>query len=664
MAVYELQGPDGTIYEVDAPSVEQALQAFQQFTPSQGPQRNDDGTYGQPPADMFLDPRTGGMTSRELLRNNVDASAVGSLAGGLMQGTGFGFGDEVQGLLGYLEGGSDMANLRREQARATLEAQRDQQTVASIGGELAGGIGSSLAAAPALGLNTATTLGGRALQGAGLGTIEGALFGAGNGEGAQDRLTGAATTGAFGGLLGAAAPYALAGIRGALDPVFGVVASMRSAANPYRASRAIDTALTRSGRSAPAVQAEIDAALAAGQQYTVADALGNSGQRMLSGVARAPGDARQEITEFLMNRQGDQGRRIAGALDEGFNAAGGNTGRTANQVRTGLDDARGAEANTLYTAARDQAGAVNLTPAVEQIDMLLNRNPILGESALTRSEIGQRLLRIRGQMQAGGSQLINFDETMNLKQDLGNQIARLRRSGEKVPPELAQVYGAMDKALEDASPAYRAANDTFRQRSGVIDAIDTGAAMTSPRARVADNLATYGNMTPAQQAAARAGYVDPLIGRIENAAPGVNNARPLLSQGAQAEIGAMARDPQGLADFIRREQTMFETSSTALGGSRTADNLSDIQDVSAIDTGLIANLLTGRWGQAAQQLGGTALNAATGRNTATRDQIAQLLLSQDVGAALAPSMHRATQNIAQDRIIEALARNLQRQIGG
>lgn len=99
----------------------------------------------------------------------------------------------------------------------------------------------------------------------------------------------------------------------------------------------------------------------------IADALGNPGQRMLSGIARQPGNARTEITDFLTNRQTDQGRRIAGALDTGFNDPV-NVGRTAQQVRGGIETARDAAASQQYGAARANAGAVDVRPVIAAID--------------------------------------------------------------------------------------------------------------------------------------------------------------------------------------------------------------------------------------------------------------------------------------------------------
>ena len=44
----------------------------------------------------------------------------------------------------------------------------------------------------------------------------------------------------------------------------------------------------------------------------MADAMGNAGQRMLSTVARAPGEGRTAVVQALDARQGDQGRRLPG----------------------------------------------------------------------------------------------------------------------------------------------------------------------------------------------------------------------------------------------------------------------------------------------------------------------------------------------------------------
>ena len=659
----EVQLPDGTILEFpDNTSQDVMRNAIMSLQPATA-QKNPDGTYGQAPEGMIANPMTGQMTNRDLLGAQSEPSRAGAIAGGAMQGLGFGFGDEAMGLAGMIEGGPEMGTFRREQARGMLEAQEAASPWTYGGAQVAGAVGSSLAGGAAAGLQAAPTLAGRAVQGAGMGAVEGALYGAGMGEGMADRATGAATMGALGGLVGAAAPYAVQGVRTGFDrAVGGPIASMRTAPSQVRASQAVQTALDRSGKTVDDVTAALTAARTAGQpEYMIADALGNPGQRMLSGIARQPGNARTEITDFLTNRQTDQGRRIAGALDTGFNDPA-NVGRTAQQVTTRLEDARTAAANTAYPAARADAGPVNLQGPLEAIDGALRGVNSIdgGTTGLAETAVGRRLASLRGQLESGNYATINFDEVLETKQELGRAIAAITKRGESVPPAIGKVYGELDKALEASSNGYRAANDGFRQASRVIDAVDQGTTMAGARARVGDNLQTYGAMTPDQQAAARAGYIDPIIGKIENAAPGVNNARPLLSPGFQAEAGAMARNPQELADFIRREQTMFETGTQAMGGSRTADNLADIADAKGFDVGPILNILAGRFGPAAQQVAGKAGSALMGRNTATREEIARLLLSPDLQAALQPALRKQLAVGKQSQVVEALMRGLER----
>jgi hypothetical protein len=97
----------------------------------------------------------------------------------------------------------------------------------------------------------------------------------------------------------------------------------------------------------------------------------------------------------------------------------------------------------------------------------------------------------------------------------------------------------------------------------------------------------------------------------------------------------MAKDPALLNRQLRRETTMFETGSTALGGSRTADNLQDIADTSSFDVGMLSNLLMGRWGAAASQMA----PKLAGTNEATRGLMARALLSNDPKTALAAAVN-------------------------
>lgn len=139
------------------------------------PKPNPDGTYGQPPKGMFLNPITGQMTERDLLKGNVDLNAAEGAAAGFMQGYAMNAVDEAAGLVGRIQGGEEMGNFRREQARAGFEAAQEQQPAAYTGGVVAGAITSPVTKAmPAVN----TIRGGAAVAGA-----EGALSGFAGGEG-------------------------------------------------------------------------------------------------------------------------------------------------------------------------------------------------------------------------------------------------------------------------------------------------------------------------------------------------------------------------------------------------------------------------------------------------------------------------------------------------
>lgn len=150
MGVYEIQGPDGKVYEVEADSIEQAAQAFSDPGPS------------EPPEGMVMNPYTGQMTSRELLANTMDPSRAGSAAAGAYRGMSFATGDELQGALNAITPGPGTMGERyaygREYQRAVEDAARRDAGGAFTAGEIGGALATAL---------TPVGVGGRAAQAAG-----------------------------------------------------------------------------------------------------------------------------------------------------------------------------------------------------------------------------------------------------------------------------------------------------------------------------------------------------------------------------------------------------------------------------------------------------------------------------------------------------------------
>lgn len=517
--------------------------------------------------------------------------------------------------------------------RSGYKAGRDQyaeenpvaNTAATIGGAVYGGAATgnlalkgAQAVAPGLVNRIGSTFVGKMAGDAALGAGQGAATAYGHDE---DMGMGALV----GGAAGAVARPVMAAGGAALNSVGG----MLGIGNNARARTAVAEALARSGKSADDVVDDLTRAAADGQDvYTVADSLGNPGQRMLSGIVRSPGDERAAVVEALQRRQAGQGRRLQMALEEGFGAP-----QTAAQTEAALTALRSADANVNYGAARQAAGAVDPTAAISKADDFLGTAGSLPRTGIADDSVEGTVRRARALLTDGDSVISDFDTAFRTKVELDSMI---ERANPTVQRQLIPIRNELDKALESASGPYQAARDTFRRQSQDIEAANIGR-QAARAGRVEDNLSTFGQLArPEQQAAFRAGYVDPQIAAIQNTAgPMTNRARPLITDATQAEFPVFAQPgkaPQ-LMDRIGREQTMFETASSALGGSKTADNLADMMDVQSFDPSMLGAFASGGIKGAAIQGLTRAVQGVAGRNTQTRDLIAKALMTSSPQAA-------------------------------
>ena len=642
MAIFEVQGPDGKAYEVEAASMEAAAEAI--------------GSFGaMPKGGSSVNPE--GMADFQNRALTFGANAA--------QGMSFGLGDEasgaVAGIKSMLGGGDFLPAYRaeRDDARADMATISERYPNAATGGYLAGAAIPALTASPlATGESMLGTMGRSGL----LGMTEGALQGAGNADGRG--IVGETIKGGLVGLgAGIAAPAVIGAATLAKRGVFEGLPQMFGKASQTKANRAIADALMRSGKTAPDVDALIAAATRDGQpEFRLMDALGLPGQRAANGLTRAGGAPGDEVAEFLSTRQSGQGERVGSFVEDAFDVK----GTTAAKTQTGLIDARSTAADAAYDAARGNAAPVNLNDTIDVIDTLTKRDPILGESALADTVIGKRLKALRAQMTNGDQQLIDFDSVLNIKQDMFTTMEALRKSGKTVPKELSDVYGALDAALEGSSDMYRTANDGFRSASKVIDAVDEGAMMAT-RGRAADNVPRFGAMAAAEQGAARTGYGDRLLMELGNMKyPSTNRALITGSEKRTAEAAAMATDPQLYSSRIARERTMWDTQDKALKGSQTANNQADMAAMDGISGEVMqagkaaANL---QFGDMVQKVAGALGPILKGQNEPTRMLIAQALMSSNAGQVLAPAIAQATKSAGVRRILEALLRQPMREGG-
>lgn len=685
MATFEIQGPNGKTYEVEAPDMESAVAALGQMA-SASPKpdanlRNPDGTYGQTPEGFVLNPTTGQMEDMRSPNNpNIPTGRGTALALGAGQGLGFGSLDEVvAGGRAAIGGGYDyeLGRMREAERRA-----KEENPGYYYGGLVPGAVASSVSAGKALGVNPqGANLLGTSARGAAIGGGEGALWGALSGEGgAANRGREAVVNALMGAGVGAAAPSVIGsmawGGRKAADLVGGGIDATIGRANQGRANRSVMDMMRKAGVSVDQATDDVARAAQEGQpEFRLMDAAGIAGQRRASGITRSGGDGAEEIAQFLRQRQVDQADRVGGFVDDAFGLG----GKTAAQRTSILTAARKTAADTAYEAARGNAVPVDVRGALSVID---DRIGGMQGSGVTGDGIDAALSRYRSRLAARNPassaipgqgadttktavELSDFNRVLGVKQEVQDAVGAAVRAGRNNEArELGKLVNALDQALEEASPLYRSANDEFARSSRVIDAVDEGAGMASRGRRAGDTVPRFQGMTPDEQAAARAGYGDKAMARIEaNTAPSANVAKPFTSTKATTEADAMTVDPRLFRDRLAREGAMWEVQNRALGGSRTADNLSDVADV-----GLMADMgrattaaLTGRIGDAIGTAARYAGNAATGQNEATRTLIARILMSSDPKKSLALALRQEATSEGRKRIAEAMTRALGRE---
>ena len=574
---------------------------------------------------------------------------IGAANGGLL-----GFSDNIGGLGAAILGNNrqgeffdysgtsfgDRYAAGRDRSRLRLDSARNDNPLTTLGGELAGGITTGVAALPRTVGSTALGTAGR---GAGVGALEGGTYGAGNADGenvAESALLGAT----LGGGVGLAAQPVVQGVRAAgravAAPVAGAFNAATGRASQSNANAIAQRAVSRSGMTMDDIQRQAVEASQAGQPMVLADILGAPGQGALNGAARSPGAAQRELMDFLETRQAGAADRTRRALADGLGAP-----DTAAQRTEALTAQRTADANINYPAARDGAGPVDVRGALGVIDSRLGQTADAAGTGFQGDSIDGAFSQFRNRLAADrvpgdidAMELSDFNRVLGVKQDLGDAIQSATRAGQNNRArELTALQRELDKALEASSDGYRTANDTFARQSGDIEAVAQGTNAARSTRRAEDVVEEFRGLgSPERQSAFRAGMADPFMARIGNAGDATDVTRGLRTPDMKTILDEVAIDPANLQSQIAREQAMFQTGKRALGGSATANNLADMMDNQGVDVGMLANLARGQLGQAAQQGAQKVANVATNQTEGTNQLLARILMSDNPQQALAP----------------------------
>lgn len=647
MADIKIQGPDGSSFSfpVGTPSdvIEGAMRShYATYKPAAAPAKHADAR------DSFLgkvDSAVRGAADTLTFSLADELAAAGDAALNPLFGT---------GKSGASFSERYAANKAAENAidAADAENRAGYRIAGQVAGGLTGGVGLARngLSATSNAINAGKAMPAVIAASAKEGAMLGGLAGIGAGEGLEGRAQGGAQGLATGAIVGALAPPVISGVSkvaGALSAP--LMARLRP--DEY-ASSAVGEGLRRAGMTADDVAAALSAARADGQDvFTAADAMGNAGQRMLSTVARNPNDQRQAVVEALLSRQMDQGRRVAGALQD---ASG--TILTARQFEDMAVKQRAADAARNYAPVKVDTTAIDVSPAVAAANRSISpaadniaraqgavptdlaaRAGIEAGEASIRDPIRQALKEARSYLASDSLTVTNVEKAFRAKTNIDQMIAGATEKGQgALVSELMPVQKALDDALANTSKQYAAARDAYSAASRPIDAMATGKTMASPRARSQDSISAFGALDTPSQNAARIGYFDPMISRAESAAGSMtDSARPFLSNSMRQELPVFAAPGQGerLTARLGREAQMSETAKAALGGSKTADNLADAAEMARFDPGIMTSLMRGRPIEAIMAAVAKGQNEAKGLPPRVIERIAKVLMETDPAEA-------------------------------
>lgn len=472
----------------------------------------------------------------------------------------------------------------------------------------------------------------------------GGISGAMEGNGLAERATNAGIGAGVGGAVGAITPGVLTALKILVSPITGQIAAR---SNPKAYAEAQVARAISEGKTTPQ---EVELALLHAQNegqgvFTVADALGNPGQRLLSTVARSPGEGRTAVVDALNSRQGDQGRRLSGAFQEAFDSP-----QTAEQTRAGLVKQANSEANVNYAPVKAETQPIDVSRPVSLANRSISpaadmdavaqgrvatdleaRAGVESQESVLRDPISSALKEARSYLAAPTLTVSNVGKAFRAKTNIDQMIAKAAENKQgALVAELTPIRDALDEQLAKSSSNYAKARDAYRLRQQRIEALDKGKEVGSKAGNPEDAIDQFNPLDAEGKQAFRAGYVDPQISQIRNSAFGTDKARPFSSDAMKQEIEAFAAPGRSdaLLRKLDRENTMTQTRNHSLSGSKTVENLNDDAAMSVPPEvlGVVKNIVTGNFGGAVKSAISAGHNAFSGNTPAVRQEVANILL--------------------------------------
>jgi len=610
MPTFEIQGPDGQTYEIDAPDENAAVQALGQI----GGQSPSAAPSGAAPKGDFQQMAPGVAKPTQDLPNDT-SWLESALFGAADMGT-FGTTDELSAWLSSMLDGKDYGQAL-EHARNRMKTAQIEHPIANIAGGVAGAIPMAMTGIGAAGEGAG--LGGRVLAGALTGAGTGALHGYGSGQGGpMNRAIESGKEAGIGGVIGGAVPAIGYGIGK-------VVQALRGARIPVGNDPALTLgkAITRDGLT-PADAGQMLDDL--GPEAMLPD-VGMNVQQQAGGIAATPGNAQKLLADAIRARQQGANGRILSGVDDVLGPA-----PVPSQVDAGIRASQGA-LSPEYQQALAGAQAVDTAPIAEGLD---------AQAVNLRGAAQRAVQRVRDMLNVAGDNVLdpNPQTLLETRKAIDGMLAT--EADPNAVRALTAARGQIDDALSASVPGLKPADAKFAELARQREALAQGA-------NVLDSGKTA--IRPSE-------LVDQVIQSGDPNLVGPSGVPFRLSQGARAEIdrllGTHSNDVVKLADIVKGEGSWNRDRLATLFGPERTDALLRILDREKTYQGtanaVLGNSLTAARLSAQRELGigaGGAIDKPAG--------VVRSLLNLKPGDAVTAAIDKVTAGLSKARKEQAVS---------
>jgi len=530
-------------------------------------------------------------------KGNVMSGPVASTGSGLT----FAFQDEiVGGLRGALS-----PNLTMKEGidleRKALKQYQEKNPLESLGYEVGGAV------IPAI----ATFGGSTPLTTAKVGTsaakagASGFAYGAGSGEGLQDKLTQGAITAPFGAATGAATTI--------LSKPFTKIGKTIKDAFESPVKKGEKEAVKLVKQALEYDKTNIDEAIKyilerSGKEFSLAD-IGPSSRAYLDAVNVLPGPGKKTAMDFLIKRNGGALNRIKSDLTDVFGEQG-----SYFDTYKALETVRKSSGQKMYQNAFETK-----VPATTELTSLMKTDVM--QDALNKAykianaqkvKLPNLVIGKNGKLYTQkGAEVTDIDTKFlhYIKLGLDDSIYTSKSPTSGVGKTLlranTEIKNEFLDYLDSNNPAYKAARNQWAEKSAIMDALDSGRNILKPSTNVDELADEITRMSQSEKLAFRNGVMNTIIDKMESSVfdatsgRGTNLAYNIVKTPKNKKLLRLTfpSTPQGEKSFnkfmskLNDEIQIKDTANTVVGNSATvgrAEALGQIKKI--VEPGDIQNL--------------------------------------------------------------------------